>query len=98
VVIGLSPEFLRVLVSTNVEGDRLSLEPTVLDAELGESQIRPYGEILAHILAGDPLLSVRGDVAEDCWRIVTPVLEAWAAGTVPMDSYVAGSAGPSNWV
>jgi glucose-6-phosphate 1-dehydrogenase len=98
VVIGLSPEFLRVQLSTNVEGDRLSLEPTVLDAELGESPIRPYGEILSHILAGDPLLSVRGDVAEDCWRIVTPVLEAWAVGTVPMDFYVAGSAGPSNWV
>jgi glucose-6-phosphate 1-dehydrogenase len=98
VVIGLSPEYLRVQLSTNVEGDRLSLEPTVLDAELGESPIRPYGEILAHILDGDPLLSVRGDVAEDCWRIVTPVLEAWAAGTVPMDTYVAGSAGPSNWV
>jgi len=98
VVIGLSPEYLRVQLSTNVEGDRLSLEPTVLDAELGESQIRPYGEILSHILSGDPLLSVRGDVAEDCWRIVTPVLDAWAAGTVPMDTYVAGSAGPSNWV
>jgi glucose-6-phosphate 1-dehydrogenase len=98
VVIGLSPEYLRVQLSTNVEGDRLSLEPTVLDADLGESPIRPYGEILSHILDGDPLLSVRGDVAEDCWRIVTPVLDAWAAGTVPMDTYVAGSAGPSNWV
>ena len=98
VVIGLSPEYLRVQLSTNVDGDRLSLEPTVLDAELGESPIRPYGEILAHILAGDPLLSVRGDVAEDCWRIVTPVLDAWAAGTVPMDTYVAGSAGPSTWI
>ena len=98
VVIGLSPEFIRVQLSTNVEGDRLSLEPTVLDAELGESPIRPYGEILSHILNGDPLLSVRGDVAEDCWRIVTPVLDAWSSGAVPMDSYVAGSAGPSNWV
>ncbi len=97
VVIGFSPEFLRVQLSTNAEGDRLSLEPTVLDAELGESQIRPYGEILSHILSGDPLLSVRGDVAEDCWRIVTPVLDAWAAGSVPMDTYRAGSAGPSNW-
>jgi len=97
VVIGLTPEFIRVQLSTNVEGDRFSLEPTVLDAELGESPIRPYGEILSHILSGDPLLSVRGDVAEDCWRIVTPALEAWAAGKVPMDTYVAGSAGPSNW-
>ncbi len=97
VVIGLAPEFIRVQLSTNAEGDRFSLEPSVLDAELGESQIRPYGEILSHILAGDPLLSVRGDVAEECWRIVTPVLEAWAAGKVPLDSYAAGSAGPRAW-
>ncbi|MHB1010223.1 MAG: glucose-6-phosphate dehydrogenase [Propionibacteriaceae bacterium] len=97
VVIGLSPEFIRVQLSTNVEGDRFSLEPTVLHAELGESQIRPYGEILSHILKGDPLLSVRGDVAEECWRIVTPVLDAWAEGKVPLDSYAAGSAGPGAW-
>ncbi|HSN12037.1 MAG TPA: glucose-6-phosphate dehydrogenase [Propionibacteriaceae bacterium] len=97
VVIGLSPEFIRVQLSTNVEGDRFSLEPSVLDAELGVSEIRPYGEILSHILDGDPLLSVRGDVAEECWRIVTPVLEAWAEGKVPLDSYAAGSAGPGAW-
>jgi glucose-6-phosphate 1-dehydrogenase len=97
VVIGVSPEFIRVQLSTNAEGDRFSLEPSILDAELGESQIRPYGEILAHILDGDPLLSVRDDVAEDCWRIVTPVLDAWAEGKVPLDSYAAGSAGPGAW-
>ncbi len=93
VVIGLSPEYIRVQLSTNAEGNKLELEPSVLDAELGESPIRPYGEILSHILAGDPLLSVRGDVAEECWRIVTPVLDAWASGAVPMDTYPAGSAG-----
>jgi glucose-6-phosphate 1-dehydrogenase len=97
VVIGLSPEYIRVQLSTNAEGNKLELEPSVLDAELGESPIRPYGEILSHILAGDPLLSVRGDVAEECWRIVTPVLDAWASGAVPMDTYPAGSAGPANW-
>ena len=49
------------------------------------------------MLAGDPTLSVRGDTAEECWRIVEPVLAAWAAGEVPLEEYAAGSAGPGGW-
>jgi glucose-6-phosphate 1-dehydrogenase len=48
-------------------------------------------------LDGDPLLSVRGDTAEECWRIVDPVLQAWREGKVAMDTYAAGSDGPSSW-
>ena len=35
--------------------------------------------------------------AEECWRIVDPVLQAWREGKVPMDEYAAGSDGPANW-
>ena len=48
-------------------------------------------------LAGDPLLTVRGDVAEECWRILEPVVEAWQNGSVEMHEYRAGSTGPTNW-
>ena len=41
-----------------------------------------------------PLLSVRGDVAEESWRIVEPILKAWRDGRVPLEEYPAGSAGP----
>lgn len=88
---------LGLRIATNAEGDKLSLEETVFEAEMGESPIRPYGEILAGILDGNPLLSVRGDVAEECWRIVTPVIEAWRNGEVPMDDYPAGTMGPTTW-
>jgi glucose-6-phosphate 1-dehydrogenase len=57
----------------------------------------PYGEVLGGILDGDPLLSIRGDVAEECWRIVGPVLQAWREGRVPLEPYAAGSAGPDGW-
>lgn len=97
VVFGMTREFLRIGISTNAEGNKLDLEETVLSADLGESPVRPYGEILSHMLAGDALLSVRGDIAEECWRIVTPVLDAWANNEVPMDEYAAGSAGPASW-
>ena len=95
--IGMKPENIAVGISTNAEGDARDLEDSVLFTELGSSAIRPYGEILQGILDGDPLLSVRGDIAEECWRIVTPVFEAWQSGAVPMDEYRAGSAGPLNW-
>lgn len=95
--IGIAPETLSLKLVTNAEGDLWDLETTVLHSELGESQVRPYGEILDLILRGDPLLSVRGDMAEECWRILGPVLDAWRAGEVPMDEYPAGSTGPANW-
>lgn len=69
----------------------------ILGASGGNSPVMPYGEILAHIMDGDPLLSVRDDVAEDLWRILTPVMKAWDDGTVPMDTYRAGSSGPTSW-
>ena len=95
--IGMKPENIAVGISTNAEGDSLDLEDSVLFTELGSSAIRPYGEILQGILDGDPLLSVRGDIAEECWRILGPVLEAWGDGRVPMDEYRAGSSGPNTW-
>ena len=96
-VIGLTPETLAIGISTNAEGDRWDLEQTTLSADLSESPVRPYGEILQGILDDDPLLSVRGDMTEECWRILTPVVDAWASGAVPMDEYKAGSNGPENW-
>ena len=53
--------------------------------------------MLAELLEGDPTLSVRGDVAEQCWRIVAPVLAAWRRDAVELDTYQAGSANPRGW-
>lgn len=96
-VIGLAPESIALGITTNAEGNRWDLEQTTLSAELSESPVRPYGEILDLVLSGDPLLSVRGDATEELWRILTPVFDAWAAGDVPLDEYRAGSAGPETW-
>jgi glucose-6-phosphate 1-dehydrogenase len=49
------------------------------------------------VLSDDPTLSIRGDVAVQCWNIVQPVLESWKSDDVPLDEYPAGSAGPASW-
>jgi hypothetical protein len=43
---------------------------------------------------GDPTLFIRGDEAEEAWRIIEPVMSGWAAGDVPMQTYPAGGAPP----
>jgi glucose-6-phosphate 1-dehydrogenase len=64
---------------------------------LPKSAVTEYGEVIRGVLGNDPTLSVRGDVAEQCWRIVQPILDAWAKDEVPLDEYAAGSAGPASW-
>jgi glucose-6-phosphate 1-dehydrogenase len=92
--IGFGPDTLELDVDVNGPGDIFTLDRASLAAELSASDLLPYGEVLEGVLTGDPLLSVRGDTAEECWRIVEPVLRAWAHGAVPLEEYDAGSAGP----
>ncbi|MDO9395148.1 MAG: glucose-6-phosphate dehydrogenase [Herbiconiux sp.] len=81
----------------NSADDASTLERVELEAHPGEANLDAYAQVLAGILQHDTLLSVRGDVAEQCWRIVTPVLKAWAAGETPLEEYPAGSPGPEDW-
>ncbi|NLE96646.1 MAG: glucose-6-phosphate dehydrogenase, partial [Propionibacterium sp.] len=71
--IGMKPANIKLGLSTNTESNRFELHQSVLATDLAESPLKPYGEILDSIFRGDPLLTVRGDVAEECWRIVEPV-------------------------
>jgi glucose-6-phosphate 1-dehydrogenase len=95
--IGFGPDTLEFDVDVNGPGNIFSLGRVALEAELSASDLLPYGEVLEGVLTGDPLLSVRSDTAEDCWRIVEPVLKAWERGDVPLEEYDAGSAGPASW-
>ncbi|MDN4644001.1 glucose-6-phosphate dehydrogenase [Arthrobacter sp. PsM3] len=95
--IGFGPDTLQFDVDVNGPGEVLSLDRATLKAELSASELLPYGEVLEGVLTGDPLLSVRADTAEDCWRILEPVLKAWARDSAPLEEYAAGSAGPDGW-
>ncbi|GIF06877.1 glucose-6-phosphate dehydrogenase [Actinoplanes siamensis] len=93
--IGFGPDQLALDFTINGPGDPFVLDPVTLEAGFGPGDLPPYGEVLRGVFQDDPLLSVRGDVAEQCWRIVEPVTAAWRDGQVPLTEYPAGSAGPS---
>jgi glucose-6-phosphate 1-dehydrogenase len=96
---GIGPNVGHLSLDLNINGpgDPTVIDPATLETELGAGELPEYGEVLKGILDGDPTLSVRGDVAVDCWRIVGPVVEAWRDGQVPLQEYQAGSAGPDGW-
>ncbi|WP_165064394.1 glucose-6-phosphate dehydrogenase [Marisediminicola senii] len=96
-VISLSPDELSLDLNINGEGDPFTLDRVTLASSFAPGDFGPYGEVLAGILSGDPILSVRGDVVEECWRIVQPVLDAWRANEVPLEEYATGSTGPAGW-
>ena len=95
--ISIKPATLELDLIVNGEGDPFTLDRTKLSTTLGDAAMSAYGEVIASLIDGDPVLSVRGDVAEQCWRIVTPVLEAFRENRVPLEEYPAGSRGPSAW-
>jgi glucose-6-phosphate 1-dehydrogenase len=95
--IALDPHHMELDLNINGEGDPFTLDSVTLSATFAESTLDAYAEVLEGILTGDPTLSVRGDVAEECWRIVTPVIAAWRKGSVSLDNYPAGSSGPRTW-
>jgi glucose-6-phosphate 1-dehydrogenase len=95
--IALDPTGIKLDINVNGERDPFTLETVSLETKLAAGELDAYGEVLAGILTNDPSISVRGDVAEECWRIVAPILEAWSDGTAPLDEYPAGSAGPASW-
>jgi len=55
-----------------------------------------YETLLYDVMIGDPTLFMRADMVEQTWRIVQPVLDAWAKkGAADLPVYPAGSSGPS---
>jgi glucose-6-phosphate 1-dehydrogenase len=97
IVIGFKPPRLALRLTAGGGSMPFGLEPEHVDGDLPKSAVTEYGEVIRGVLGNDPTLSVRGDVAEQCWRIVQPILDAWAADEVPLDEYAAGSAGPDSW-
>jgi glucose-6-phosphate 1-dehydrogenase len=55
-----------------------------------------YETLLYDVMIGDPTLFMRADMVEHAWRVVQPVLDAWAKqGPKNLSIYPSGSSGPS---
>jgi glucose-6-phosphate 1-dehydrogenase len=91
---GLEPESVNLHL-TGTGSRTHALAPLTLTAQMEPPELPAYGRLLLDVLTGNPALSIRGDEAEEAWRIVEPVLAAWSAERVPLEEYPAGSDGPA---
>ena len=91
----LGPDRLALGLTINGPGDPFDLEGLELSAALAPDGLPAYARVLLAVLEGDPVLSIRDDEAEESWRIVEPILDAWSTRAIPMEEYAAGSSGPA---
>jgi len=74
---GLDPECLT-LDLTGIGARAHTLAPLELTARIDPPELPAYGRLLLDVLNGNAALSIRGDEAEESWRVVAPVLSAWS--------------------
>jgi glucose-6-phosphate 1-dehydrogenase len=91
---GLEPENVA-LELTGTGSHAHTLSPLTLAAQLAPAKLPAYGRLLRDVLYRNPALSIRGDEAEESWRVVEPVIDAWSKDLVPLLGYPAGSDGPA---
>lgn len=89
--IGLDPPSLSAHININDGTELVGLEPVALHTSLPAPPLPAYASLIRDVLAGDATLAVRGDEAEEAWRIMQPIVDAWSRDEVPMRSYPAGT-------
>jgi glucose-6-phosphate 1-dehydrogenase len=101
----VSPERLQLCLNANGGDDIFDLAPLTLDGELAAAELPAYAHVFLGVLRGDATLSIRGDEAEEAWRVIEPIRAAWRGegslsgsarrGRVPLVEYDPGSEGPT---
>jgi glucose-6-phosphate 1-dehydrogenase len=62
--------------------------------ESDETASDAYETLLLDVIEGDRSQFIRFDEGEESWRVVAPLLDAWAADERPPPAYAAGTWGP----
>jgi glucose-6-phosphate 1-dehydrogenase len=90
----MDPDQLALEVNVNGAGDPFQLERAGMTADLAPQALSAYARLLLDIFDGDPILSIRADEAEEAWRVIEPIIDAWTQGATPLAEYGAGTSGP----
>lgn len=93
-------ESISLRCSAKRPGMQYQIHPVKLDFafEEGFKQLalpEAYERLLLDVLRGDSTLFMRNDELDAAWRLVTPVLDAWAAASALPEGYPAGTWGPA---
>ena len=91
----LAPDKVSLNLNVNGPYDPFDLDQIELSAGFAPREFfSAYVRVFEDLLEGNTTLFVRGDEAEEAWRVSEPILDAWRSGQVPLREYPAGSDGP----
>lgn len=92
-------EGITLRFGAKVPGQAFEVRSVSMDFSYGaafmEHSPDAYERLILDALTGDPTLFIRADEVDQAWRIVDPVLEAFASGLPALSRYEAGSWGPA---
>jgi glucose-6-phosphate 1-dehydrogenase len=100
IILTLQPdEAVSVSLGAKVPGTKMQIRPVNMEFHYGTSFLsespEAYERLILDVMRGDATLFTRNDEVEALWRIIDPILGAWAQDTeTPIPQYPAGSAGP----
>ena len=99
VLLNIQPsECLRVEIQVKQPGLQMRTQTEHLDAStcaLSASQIDAYEALILDVIQGDHSLFLRYDEVNWAWQVVDPVLKLWARERDFIQTYPAGSWGPT---
>jgi glucose-6-phosphate 1-dehydrogenase len=91
-------EGVSLSLGAKIPGSRMRIRPVNMEFLYGTAFLsqspEAYERLILDAMRGDATLFTRDDEVEGQWRVIDPILEAWAAGKPPMAEYAAGTAGP----
>jgi len=98
-IVAVQPnEGISLRIAAKVPGTEMRVRPVQMDFQYGSAFLREspeaYERLLHDALLGDPTLFTRADEVAEAWRIVDPLLAAWAADDDEPEPYEAGGDGP----
>jgi glucose-6-phosphate 1-dehydrogenase len=91
-------EAVSLKFEAKIPGTVAEVESVYMDfpySNLGAASRGGYERLLVDVTHGDQTLFIRGDEAEEAWRVLTPLLNAWEKQPPPpFPNYAAGTMGP----
>jgi len=97
-IIGIQPrECIKIEIESKIPGLDIKTRTIQLDAanrQEGDETVDAYEALLLNLMEGDNSQYLHISEVEAQWRLVDPVIEAWAKDRKPVHQYPAGSSDP----
>jgi glucose-6-phosphate 1-dehydrogenase len=91
-------EGVSLSLGAKIPGTRMRIRPVQMEFLYGTAFMsqspEAYERLITDAMRGDATLFTRNDEVEAQWRVIDPLLSAWAEGKPELDTYPAGSQGP----